>query len=225
MRKEIQAAEWLLLGVGIVLLLSGSVYLQLFVRVFQIYYFLMTFGIGVWIATRYLKRYKKKNVVVFHLRTKDPVTNSLMIKSIQLFIIVGLSILYYEERNLILPVILSFVYFTIQISKFGNPKLVFHNPNLFKDAIYFERLSPQSFEIFDDGILIHDDEEILISYDDLDDSKFRKEMEFEDNHILDDVLLTDGDNECIRNFIHETKQYAAKLQVPVTRREGDLLFG
>lgn len=222
MKKEIQAVEWLLLGLGLVLLMSGSVYLEMFARLFQIYFFLFTFGMGLWIAIRYLKRYKKKNIVIFHLKKRDDLAVGLFIKSIQLLIIVCLSVFYYQEENLLVFIGISFVYFAIQVGKFGQTKLVFHNPNLFRDAIYFEQLSPRSFMIYDNGIIINDEKKISVLYDDLDVSKFRSEIEFEENQLLDDVLLTDRDNEITRNFINEVNQYAIKLEVPIHRKEGDL---
>ncbi len=70
MRKEIQAAEWFFILTGIILLISGSKYLEVFNRFFQVYYFFMTFGMAVWMAARYFKRYNKKNIVVFYLKQK-----------------------------------------------------------------------------------------------------------------------------------------------------------
>ena len=63
----------------------------------QIYFFLMTFGMGLWIAIRYFKRYKKKNIVVFYLKKKDELAAALIIKSIQLLIIVCMTIIYSGE--------------------------------------------------------------------------------------------------------------------------------
>lgn len=222
MRKEIQAVEWLLIIVGLLLLFNGSVYLELFARVFQIYFFLMTFGMGLWIAVRYLKRYNKKNIVIFHLKKRDDLAYALIIKSVQLLIIVIMSIIYYDETNLFVFVAISFIYFAIQIGKFGQPKLVFQNPKLFRDAIFFEELTPSSFDVYETGIIIkgEDHRDMVIHYEELDDSKFRTEMEFEENQILDDVLLTDGDNEITRNFINEITQFAIKREVPLLRKNG-----
>lgn len=224
MRKEIQAAEWLLLITGIMLLLSGSSYLLFFVRLFQVYFLLMTFGLGLWIAIRYFKRYKKKNIVIFHLKKKDELAGSLIIKSIQLLIIVCLSIAYYQEESLYVFAAISFIYFTIQVAKFGKPKLVFHNPNLYRDAIFFEELEVSAFHIYEDGIIIREESDYTILFNELDDSKFRSEIEFEENQILDDVLLTDGDNEITRNFVNEVIQYANKLEIPISQKTGEFLL-
>lgn len=223
MRKEIQAAEWLLLITGIMLLLSGSSYLYFFVRLFQVYFLLMTFGLGLWIAIRYFKRYKKKNIVIFHLKKKDEIASSLMIKSIQLLIIVCLSIAYYRENALYVIAGISFVYFAIQAGKFGRPKLVFHNPNLYRDAIFFEELEVSSFHIYEDGVFFEEEQGYQVLFNELDASKFRTEIEFEENQILDDVLLTDGDSEIIRNFINEIIQYANKLEIPIHQKTGKFL--
>lgn len=222
MRKEIQAIEWVLLISGIVLLWNGSVYLLFFIRLFQVYFFLMTFGMGLWIAVRYLKRYKKKNIVIFHLKKKDELAGALIIKSIQLLIIVSLATMYRGETNLFVPIAIAFIYFAIQIGKFGQPKLVFHSPNLYKDAIFFEQLEVSLFDIYEDGVMIHEEKEVVVLFDELDDTKFRNEVEFEENQILDDVLLTDGDNEITRNFINEIRQYANKLEIPIQQKQGKI---
>jgi uncharacterized membrane protein YobD (UPF0266 family) len=222
MRKEIQAIEWVLLISGIILLWSGSVYLLFFIRLFQVYFFLMTFGMGLWIAVRYFKRYKKKNIVIFHLKKRDELAGALIIKSIQLLAIVSMAIMYRGEDNLFIPVAVAFIYFAIQVGKFGQPKLVFHSPNLYKDAIFFEQLEVSSFDIYEDGIVIHEEKEVTVLFDELDATKFRNEVEFEENQILDDILLTDGDNEITRNFINEIEQYATKLEIPIQQKQGKI---
>ncbi len=216
MRKEIQAAEWFLIIVGLFLLISGSKYLVVFNRIFQVYFFLMTFGMAIWMATRYYKRYNKKNIVVFYLKQKDPLANAIIIKSLQLLIIVSFGVLYYQEFWMYIPILLSFFFFIYQLGKHGQPKLVFHHPHIYLDAIFFENLQPTSFNLHEDGIQINGkDEKKTIPFDTLDETKFKREVEFEENQILDDVLLMEDENEVTRVFMTETQQFAEKIECPI----------
>jgi len=223
MRKEAQAIEWLLLCLGFILLLNGSKHFDFFMQVFRIYFFAFTFGIGLWIAIRYLRRYNKKNIVVFHLSIKDELSTTLLIKGIQLLLIMGIFSFAYQDYNLIILAVVSFLYFVVQVSRFGNTKLVFHNPLLFLDAIFFEELQPAYITAYDDGIIFFQEEKkLIIPYIKLNDNKFRKAIEFEENQLLDDVLLTDNDSQIVRNFIFEAQQYAQKQKIPFTMKREQL---
>ncbi len=216
MQKEIQAAEWIMIFVGLFLLIKGSEHLLVFNRIFQAYFFLFTFGISFWMAARYYKRYKKKNIVVFHIKEKEKLTNSLVIKSLQLLMIVSFGIAYYQEHWMYIPVLFSFFIFLFQLGKNGRPKIVFQHPNIYRDAIYFENLEPTSFSIGEDVVTIHGKSKTIeIDLDKLDETQFKREIEFEENQILDDVLLTENENEVIRTFKQEIIQLAEKLQLPI----------
>ncbi len=215
MKKEIQAAEWLLILAGLILLIRGSENFEIFNRIFQVYYFLFTFGIGAWMAVRYFKRYNKKNIVVFHLNRKDKLTGTMLMKSLQLLVIVFFGIIYSKETWMFVPTILSILFFIILLGRNGRPKLVFHHPDLFMDSIFFENIKPLSLRREKEGIRIRrEEEEEFIRFDELDAVKFKREIEFEENQLLDDVMLTDGENEVIRVFINEVHQFAEKTGIP-----------
>ncbi len=224
MRKEVEAVEWLFLIAGVALLLYKSEYQIIFIRLFQGYYFLLTIGLIIWLFIRYYQYRKKQNVVIFYLKKQDEFIRYLIIKSFLLLIIVGFTSLFINEFWI--PVLGLLGYFAVVLFTNGilaQPKIIFQHPSLYKDGIFKEDLSVTSFQLYQNGVKIEGEQNLKILYEELDISKFNRDVDFEENQLLDDVLLTGNENEVIRVFINEITQYAEKLQIPISRDETKLI--
>lgn len=224
MRKEIQAAEWLLLLAGLLLLGTGSRYFTVFARLFEAYFFLVTAGMGLWMMSRHLNRSPPKNRSIFKLLRPDESHKHLSIKAIQLSIIVTLCIWQAEEFLMIIPVAISLLFFRFQLARYGQPKIVFQGPDMYWDAIFFEHLEVWAFDIYTDGITIQSEPPRSVAFGDLQTSPGEKEATFVDNQLLDDVMLHARREENTQQFLREVEEYAKKMKIPIQRQEREGLF-
>ncbi len=217
MKKEFQAIEWLLIFVGIFLLFNKSQYFNLFNSLFLIYYLLISVGLFSFILYRYFEQKDKTNIVIFYLNKKDTTKRFFSIKIVQLFIISSLSCLFVNQIYLIgLNLVVFIILFILLQQKFTQYKIVFNYPHIYKDILFQENLEVQRIEVSKEKVeLVGNEEHLEIEMNELDEMLSKRAVKYEENELLDDVLLGEEDENIKAFFLKELHQYSHKKRIPL----------